>query len=227
MKYTAQIFIHILALISLLSACQVSEKEEKHIITDDIKITAQNYAKSMADKDFENAEKYTAESFSKEQTQASEEIKTRISKQFSNFSLDTVIVRATGTYYHDKEKHHIQLAYTNKGWKVIPDKDIFRKGPQAVAAKFLSALNNQDYDKAKKLGTESTVQMLTMIESMAGMAPEGEDLDMGADMDSIEWGDVEIDGDEAVVHYTLEGSKEKMDLVKQDGKWKVDMKKEM
>ncbi len=99
--------------------------------------------------------------------------------------------------------------------------------PQAVAEEFLTALNDQDYDKAKELGTESTVQMLTMIESMAGMAPEGEDLDMGADMDSIEWGDVEIDGDEAVVHYTLEGSKEKMDLVKQDGKWKVDMKKEM
>lgn len=99
--------------------------------------------------------------------------------------------------------------------------------PQAVAKDFLTALADQDYDAAKKLGTENTVQMLTMIESMADMAPEGEDMDMGADMDAIEWGETEVDGDSAVVHYKAEDKEEKLDLVKVDGEWKVDMKKEM
>jgi ketosteroid isomerase-like protein len=99
--------------------------------------------------------------------------------------------------------------------------------PQAVAKDFLTALSDEDYEKAKELGTENTVQMLGLIESMAGMAPEGEDMDMSTDMDAIEWGETEIDGDKAVVHYTAEGNKEKLDMVKVDGKWKVDMKKEM
>ena len=101
--------------------------------------------------------------------------------------------------------------------------------PQAVAEEFLTALSEQDYENAKELGTENTVQMISLIEGMAGMAgeAEGEDLDMSMDIGEVEWGEVEVDGDQAVVHYTAEGQEEKLDLVKQDGKWKVEMKKEM
>ncbi|MEA2042301.1 MAG: DUF4878 domain-containing protein [Bacteroidota bacterium] len=97
--------------------------------------------------------------------------------------------------------------------------------PQDAAESFLKALTKQDYDTAKKYSTETTVQMLTMIESMAGMASE-EDMDMGS-MDDITWGETDIDGDNAVVHYKTPEGDEKLDLKKVDGDWKVDMKKEM
>ena len=98
--------------------------------------------------------------------------------------------------------------------------------PKDVAETFLTALAEQDYDTAKKHGTKSTAQMLSMIESMAKMASD-EDIEKG-DMEEITWGETEIDGDTvAVVRYTTPNGEEKMDLKKVDGDWKVDMKKEM
>ncbi len=98
--------------------------------------------------------------------------------------------------------------------------------PQAVAEDFLKALGKQDYEKAKELSTEKTIQMLTLIESVAKMAKaNGEDIDTKKVPD-FEMGKCDIDGDKAVCHYTSEGKEEKLNLVKVDGKWKVDMNKE-
>jgi len=96
--------------------------------------------------------------------------------------------------------------------------------PQDVAKAFMEALADQDYDKAKDLGTENTVMMIGMIEGMAGMA-EGEEAEAG----ELTWGDTEIDGDSAVCYYSEEGKEgqQQVDLIKVDGDWKVDMKKEM
>lgn len=97
--------------------------------------------------------------------------------------------------------------------------------PQDVAAEFMTALADQDYDKAKDLGTENTVMMIGMIESMASMAPEGEESE---EMGEITWGETEIDGDNATCFYsTPDKADQQVDLVKVDGDWKVDMKKEM
>ncbi len=102
--------------------------------------------------------------------------------------------------------------------------------PEGVAEEFLTHLGNQDYEKAKELGTENTVQMLTMIESMGGMAES-----MGGEAkkdsakglpDDFEITNSEVDGDNALVTYTADGKEEELNLVKQDGQWKVDMKKE-
>jgi hypothetical protein len=226
MKYSMQSFVIILSLLTVLSACQDYGSDKKDL-RQDIKNTAQDYAKSMAAKNFSEAEKYTKSPFSEDENQVSDEIKTRIAKQFSNFSVDTVTITATGIYKKDGEEHHINFEYTNEGWKVIPDEDMFQKGPQVTAKKFLTALNKQDFAKAKEYGTDNTIQILTMLESMAGLVPDGEDFDMGADTETIEWGEIETNGNEAVVNYTLEGSQEKLILVKKDDKWKVDMKKEM
>ena len=99
--------------------------------------------------------------------------------------------------------------------------------PQDVAKEFMTALGDQDYDTAKDLGTENTVMMIGMIESMASMAPEGE-ADTTGDMGEITWGETEIDGDKATCFYsTPDKEGEKVELVKVDGDWKVDMKKEM
>ena len=97
--------------------------------------------------------------------------------------------------------------------------------PQDVAKEFMTALADKNYDKAKDLGTENTVMMIGMIESMASMAPEGEEEEMG----ELVWGETEVDGDNATCFYKEEGkdAQQQVDLVKVDGDWKVDMKKEM
>ena len=100
--------------------------------------------------------------------------------------------------------------------------------PADVAKDFLIALAEQDYDAAKDLGTEETGQLISMIEGMAAMIPMEEVEADKENIKSIKMGEVEIDGDNAVVYYgTDKKSDEKIDLQKVDGKWKVAMKKEM
>ena len=100
--------------------------------------------------------------------------------------------------------------------------------PQDVAKDFLKALADKNYDKAKDLGTDNTAMMIGMIESMAKMAPDSLQEEDNADMDAIEWGDTKIDGDNATCFYSSPDKKDqKLDLKKVDGKWKVDMKKDM
>ena len=84
--------------------------------------------------------------------------------------------------------------------------------PQDVAKEFMTALADKNYDKAKDLGTENTVMMIGMIESMASMAPEGEE----EEMPELVWGETEIEGDNATCFYTEEGKEEQqqVDLVK-------------
>ncbi len=100
--------------------------------------------------------------------------------------------------------------------------------PQDVAKDFLKALAAKNYDKAKDLGTDNTAMMIGMIESMAKMAPDSLQEDESADMDALEWGDTKIDGDNATCFYSSPDKKDqKIELKKVDGKWKVDMKKDM
>ena len=101
--------------------------------------------------------------------------------------------------------------------------------PQGVAKDFFKALADKNYDKAKDLGTENTGMMIGFIESMAKMAPEGQDTDSGmGDLDAIEWGETKVDGDNATCFYSTPDKKDqKVELKKVDGKWKVDMKKDM
>ena len=97
------------------------------------------------------------------------------------------------------------------------------ENPQDVAKSFMKALEDKDYDKAKDLGTENTVMMIGMIESMAGLAT-----DTDKEPAQLTWGETEVDGDKATCFYTSsdkEGNQQ-VDLVKVDGDWKVDMKKE-
>ncbi|NPA44607.1 MAG: DUF4878 domain-containing protein [Chlorobi bacterium] len=99
--------------------------------------------------------------------------------------------------------------------------------PKAVAEDFLKAVAEQDYTKAKELGTETTGQLLSMIEGMASMIPEDQVKADKEDIKSLKMGDVEINGDNAVVYFsTNKKDGDKIDLKKVDGKWKVDMKKE-
>lgn len=96
------------------------------------------------------------------------------------------------------------------------------EGPEAVAEKFLQHLNKKEYAEAKVLGTEATGQFLDMMKSLAEMGGQPEE----SKEVKIENLKAEVDGDSAVVSYTIDGKDEKLPMVKQDGKWLVNMSKE-
>jgi len=91
--------------------------------------------------------------------------------------------------------------------------------PEAIAEKYLKHVAKQEWAEAKKLGTESTQQMIDMLASFGG---EG----TGADV-KIEDMKCTVDGETAVCTFKSNGEADKLDMVKVDGKWLVDQKKEM
>ncbi len=93
--------------------------------------------------------------------------------------------------------------------------------PEAVAEKFLKHLNNKEWAEAKVLGTEATGQFLEMMKSLSEMSGEEEAKDV-----TIENLVAEVDGDKAVVSYTIDGKDESLPMKKVDGKWLVNMDKE-
>jgi hypothetical protein len=95
--------------------------------------------------------------------------------------------------------------------------------PKAVAEKYLQAIGSQDYDGAKKYGTEDTGKLLDMMSGFAKMVPDSSINDI-----SFTILEEKINGDNAVVAYKEDGSDEvvSLNLVRTDGKWKVNMTKE-
>lgn len=95
--------------------------------------------------------------------------------------------------------------------------------PQEVAELFMNSIHYQDYDTAKELGTENTVMMVGMIESMAGLSGNEK-----IEETEIIWGETEINGNFAICYYKEIGKdrEQQIDLKKVNGEWKVDLKKE-
>ncbi len=110
--------------------------------------------------------------------------------------------------------------------------------PEEVAKEFMYALNEENFEKAKELGTESTSEFIDFAINMKEL---GEDLtpdslknnrekeafiENGLD---IEVEKSEINGDKAIVwlKYKRDNNEvtDKIDLIKKDGKWKVAIKK--
>lgn len=93
-----------------------------------------------------------------------------------------------------------------------------KKGPEQVAEKFLTHLNKLEFAEAKKYATESTQKMLDLLSQF----PNQEAKEV-----KIENLKCTEEGDKARCTYTVDGKEESIDLVKVDGKWLVDMQKEM
>lgn len=95
--------------------------------------------------------------------------------------------------------------------------------PEAVAEKFLVAIEDGNYDEAKKHCTESTGQIIDQLASMTAMQGDS----AKKEPKKIEIVSSEISGDtSAVVKYKADGEEKSIDLVKVEDEWKVDMKKE-
>ncbi len=97
--------------------------------------------------------------------------------------------------------------------------------PEQVAKDFLEYLEKGEFDEAKKLGTKDTHEVL---ESFKVFGELGEEFGETEDAEPRKISDVkcEIEGDEAKCTYMADDEKEEIFLVKEDGKWLVDMKKE-
>jgi hypothetical protein len=95
--------------------------------------------------------------------------------------------------------------------------------PEAVAEKFLQHLYKNEFTEAKAFGTESTGQYLDMLKSFADMSGDAKKEVEDVKIENLK---AETDGDKAMVTYTIDGKEDQLPLIKQDGKWLVNMSKE-
>lgn len=95
--------------------------------------------------------------------------------------------------------------------------------PQAVADKFLKAMSVEDYETAKKYGTEETEKLLDMMSGISQMSVDSAKKEL-----KFEISREQIDNDKATVYYKEVGKtgEQELPLVKQEGKWKVLLSKE-
>lgn len=98
--------------------------------------------------------------------------------------------------------------------------------PKAAADKFLTNLYHMDYEGAKEVATEDTKKMLDMMAQFSSMMPDS--TKENAKKIKVDIKDVKEDGDKATVIYTTSEStgEQKIDLVKQNGKWLVQYNKQ-
>ena len=98
--------------------------------------------------------------------------------------------------------------------------------PKAAADKFLTNLYHMNYKEAKEVATEDTKKMLEMMESFSAMMPDS--AKENAKKIKLDIKDVKEEGDKATVIYTTSESTgdQKIDLVKQNGKWLVQYSKQ-
>jgi len=101
--------------------------------------------------------------------------------------------------------------------------------PGDVAESFFKKMYAGDFEAAKELATSDTKSMLTMMESFGAKDKMKDELKGGI---NIEVTDTEIDGDNATCKLMISddsGDKKEettVKLVKEDGKWLVNMGKE-
>jgi len=100
--------------------------------------------------------------------------------------------------------------------------------PEKVAEKFLNHINKKEFAEAKKLVTpesEATIDMWENFSKMGGETSKEskiENLKCKISEETVEGKKIE----KATCEYTDNGEPKELNLVKKDGKWLVEMKKE-
>ena len=96
------------------------------------------------------------------------------------------------------------------------------KGPDKVAVKFFEAMADGDFDKAAEYASKDTKPMIKM---MAGMPNAKEEAKKECEDVKYKAVDTKINGDKATVKIEAkkggETKTQDVDLVKEDGDWKV------
>lgn len=93
--------------------------------------------------------------------------------------------------------------------------------PEDVAEKFTRAYQDMDYAKAKSLCTKTGAEQLSVVEQLAEGLPES--TKKKAKGVVITMGETKVTGDKAVAYYTTSDydGAQRVNLVKEGGKWKV------
>lgn len=102
--------------------------------------------------------------------------------------------------------------------------------PKKVAKAFYQALDDKDYEKAKSLATYDSRTALDLLKTTESV---GQSL-VGKDntekkkkkADNIEWGEVEMRGEIAVVKMKVNNENRNIRLKKENGEWKVALDKD-
>lgn len=98
----------------------------------------------------------------------------------------------------------------------------YSKKPEKVAKKFLELFYNGEYDKARKYSTAHTRQIIDLMEQLVTVSGQ-KTLPVDSKIVML---DSEIKGDTAICNYFVNDVKNELVLLKTDGKWLVEMKKE-
>lgn len=96
--------------------------------------------------------------------------------------------------------------------------------PEATAEKFLNAFYHMDYDKARSVSTDKSVEFVNQIEQFAIQQPDSTKQNAKLIKVNILNMDVNEEAGTAVATYTessTPGVEQKLKMVKQNGKWVV------
>jgi len=98
--------------------------------------------------------------------------------------------------------------------------------PEAVAEKFLNAFYHKDYEKARQVSTEKTIELVNLMEQFTIQQPDS--VIQKAKLIKVEILEVKEDGDKATVTYTTSSmpGEQRLKLEKQNGKWLVSHSKQ-
>ncbi|HOY33286.1 MAG TPA: hypothetical protein PKW80_15505 [Bacteroidales bacterium] len=98
----------------------------------------------------------------------------------------------------------------------------YSKKPEKIAEKFLRHFYKGEYEKAKKLGTSNTRQIIDLMEQLIAISGQNA-LPSETKLVML---DCNNKGDTSICNYFANDIKNELVLIKTDGKWLVDMKKE-
>lgn len=98
----------------------------------------------------------------------------------------------------------------------------YSKNPQKVAKKFLEHFYKGEYGKARKYSTAHTRQIIDLMDQLVAVSGQNK-LPIDSKVVML---DSEIKGDTAICNYFVNDVKNELVLLKNDGKWLVEMKKE-
>ncbi len=99
-----------------------------------------------------------------------------------------------------------------------------KNSPEYVTKKFLTHFQKLEFDEASQYGTENTKMILRLFKSLSAMVPDSTKSQNNFSDAVIQ--KCTVEKNTALCRYTANGKEETIDLIRQDGKWLVDLKKE-
>lgn len=99
-----------------------------------------------------------------------------------------------------------------------------KNSPEYVSKAFLQHIQKLEFEEAKTFATEETKMMLTFFANITKLVPDSQRIPTKQTDVLIQ--NCVVQGETAQCSYTANGKEQVIDLVKQDKKWLVDMKKE-